>query len=41
MASMKRFRTRKALAIGIAALAIIGGGGAAIAASGDSSSPGR
>jgi hypothetical protein len=41
MASMKRFRTRKALAIGIAALAVIGGGGAAIAASGDSSSPGR
>ena len=41
MASMKRFRTRKALAIGIAALALIGGGGAAIAASGDSSSPGR
>jgi hypothetical protein len=38
---MKRFRTRKALAIGIAALAVIGGGGAAIAASGDSSSPGR
>jgi hypothetical protein len=41
MPSMKRFRTRKALAIGIAALAVIGGGGAAIAASGDSSSPGR
>jgi Arc/MetJ-type ribon-helix-helix transcriptional regulator len=41
MASMKRFRTRKALAIGIAALAVIGGGGAAIAASGESSSPGR
>jgi AraC-like DNA-binding protein len=41
MASMKRFRTRKTLAIGIAALAVIGGGGAAIAASGDSSSPGR
>jgi AraC-like DNA-binding protein len=41
MASMKRFRTRKALAIGIAALAVIGGGGAAIAASGNSSSPGR
>jgi hypothetical protein len=38
---MKRFRTRKALAIGIAALAVIGGGGVAIAASGDSSSPGR
>jgi hypothetical protein len=38
---MKRFRTRKALAIGIAALAVIGGGGAAIAASGGSSSPGR
>ena len=38
---MKRLRTRKALAIGIAALAVIGGGGAAIAASGDSSSPGR
>jgi len=36
-----RFRTRKALAIGIAALAVIGGGGAAIAASGDPSSPGR
>jgi hypothetical protein len=41
MASMKRFRTRKALAIGIAALAVIGGGGAALAASDDSSSPGR
>jgi hypothetical protein len=40
MASM-RFRTPKALAIGIAALAVIGGGGAAIAASGDPSSPGR
>ena len=38
---MKRFRTRKALAIGIAALAVVGGGGAAIAASGASSSPGR
>jgi ribosomal protein S20 len=31
---MHRLRTRKALAIGIAALAVIGGGGAAIAASG-------
>jgi polyhydroxyalkanoate synthesis regulator phasin len=41
MPSMKRFRTRKALAIGVAALVVIGGGGAAIAASGDSSSPGR
>jgi hypothetical protein len=41
MASVKRFRPRKALAIGIAALVVIGGGGAAIAASGDSSSPGR
>ena len=41
MRSMNRFRTRKALAAGIAALAVIGGGGAAIAASGDSSSPGR
>jgi hypothetical protein len=41
MASMKRFRTRKAFAIGVAALAVIGGGGAAIAASGNSSSPGR
>jgi polyhydroxyalkanoate synthesis regulator phasin len=41
MRSMNRFRTRKALAAGVAALAIIGGGGAAIAASGDSSSPGR
>jgi hypothetical protein len=38
---VRRFRTRKALAVGIAALAVIGGGGAAIAASGDSSSPGR
>jgi hypothetical protein len=38
---VKRFRTRKALAIGVAALVVIGGGGAAIAASGDSSSPGR
>jgi polyhydroxyalkanoate synthesis regulator phasin len=38
---MNRFRTRKALAAGVAALAVIGGGGAAIAASGDSSSPGR
>jgi hypothetical protein len=38
---MKRFRTRKALAIGIAALTVIGGGGAAIASAGDSSSPGR
>ncbi len=41
MRSMHRFRTRKALAIGVAALAVVGGGGAAIAASGDSSSPGR
>jgi hypothetical protein len=41
MRSMQRFRTRKALAIGVAALAVVGGGGAAIAASGDSSSPGR
>ena len=41
MGSVKRFRTRKALAIGIAALAVIGGGSAAIAASGDSSSPGH
>jgi AraC-like DNA-binding protein len=40
MASVKKFRSRKALAIGIAALAVIGGGGAALAASGDSSSPG-
>jgi hypothetical protein len=38
---MHRLRTRKALAIGIAALAVIGGGGAAIAASGSSSSPGQ
>jgi polyhydroxyalkanoate synthesis regulator phasin len=38
---MHRLRTRKAVATGIAALAIIGGGGAAIAASGDSSSPGQ
>jgi hypothetical protein len=41
MWSMKRFRTRKALAIGVAALAVVGGGGAAIAASGDSSPPGH
>jgi hypothetical protein len=40
MSGMYRFRTRKALAIGIAALAVIGGGGAAIAA-GNSSSPGQ
>jgi polyhydroxyalkanoate synthesis regulator phasin len=40
MSGMHRFRTRKALAIGIAALAVIGGGGAAIAA-GNSSSPGQ
>jgi hypothetical protein len=38
---MNRFRTRKALAVGLALLAVIGGGGAAIAASGDSPSPGR
>jgi polyhydroxyalkanoate synthesis regulator phasin len=41
MRSMTRFRTRKALAIGVAALAVAGGGGAAIAASGGSSAPGR
>jgi hypothetical protein len=41
MRGMQRFRTRKALAIGIAALAVIGGGGAAIAASGNSSTPGQ
>jgi hypothetical protein len=41
MRSMQRFRTRKALAIGVAALAVVGGGGAAIAASEHSSSPGR
>jgi polyhydroxyalkanoate synthesis regulator phasin len=41
MSSMHRLRTRKALAVGIAALAVVGGGGAAIAASGDSSSPGQ
>jgi hypothetical protein len=41
MWGMHRFRTRKALAIGIAALAVIGGGGAAIAASGSSSPSGQ
>ena len=41
MRGMQRFRSRKALAIGIAALAVVGGGGAALAASGDSSSPGQ
>jgi Arc/MetJ-type ribon-helix-helix transcriptional regulator len=41
MRSMHRLRTRKALAIGIAALAVIGGGGVAIAGSGSSSSPGQ
>jgi polyhydroxyalkanoate synthesis regulator phasin len=40
MTGMYRLRTRKALAIGIAALAVVGGGGAAIAASGGSSSQG-
>jgi hypothetical protein len=38
---MQRLRTRRALAVGIVALAVIGGGGAAIAASGDSSAPGQ
>jgi hypothetical protein len=38
---MHRFRTRKALAIGIVALAVICGGGAAIAASGGSPSAGQ
>jgi hypothetical protein len=41
MSGMHRLRTRKALAIGIAALAVIGGGGAALAASGGSGSPGQ
>jgi hypothetical protein len=41
MRPMQRLRTRRALAIGIAALAVIGGGGAAIAASDASSAPGQ
>lgn len=38
---MKRFRSRKTLAITVAALAVIGGGGAAIAAAQGSSSSGQ
>jgi Arc/MetJ-type ribon-helix-helix transcriptional regulator len=38
---MKRFRSRKTLAIAVAALAVIGGGGAAIAAAQGSSSSGQ
>jgi polyhydroxyalkanoate synthesis regulator phasin len=38
---MKRFRSRKTLAIAVAALAVIGGGGAAIAAGQGSSSSGQ
>jgi ribosomal protein S20 len=41
MRHMKRFRSRKTLTIAVAALAVIGGSGAAIAAAQDSSSSGQ